>query len=206
MRWRAELPRLKILRDVVADAGFPRLAEGGGRARQVAAGRRGAGGAGARRRCRRGRAPTGCCCNLLDRPDWHRDPRIAAALREPLLRLCARYLLHARAPSGRALDPVAHFHLSNGARVERLNWLGDVSPKGLRQSAGMMVNYLYRLGDIEANHEAYRDEGRVVAASAVRGLTRTRVISRLAILPMRDYVSRDSPQAPRQDADRSACR
>ena len=94
-------------------------------------------------------------------------------LREPLLRLCARYLLHVRAPSGRALDPVAHFHLSNGARVERLNWLGDVSPKGLRQSAGIMVNYLYRLGDIEANHEAYRGEGRVVAASSVRGLTRT---------------------------------
>ena len=66
--------------------------------------------------------------------------------------------------SGRALDPVAHFHLSNGARVERLNWLGDVSAKGLQQSAGIMVNYLYRLADIEANHEAYRGEGRVAAA------------------------------------------
>jgi malonyl-CoA decarboxylase len=111
--------------------------------------------------------------NLLERPDWHSDPRVAATLREPLLRLCARYLLHARAPSSRALDPVAHFHLSNGARVERLNWLGDISPKGLQQSAGIMVNYLYRLGDIEANHEAYRGEGRVAAASAVRSLTRT---------------------------------
>ncbi len=67
---------------------------------------------------------------------------------------------------------MAHFHLSNGARVERLNWLGDVSPKGLRQSAGIMVNYLYRLGDIQANHEAYRGEGRVVASSSVRGLIR----------------------------------
>src|SRR4051794_9404558 len=110
--------------------------------------------------------------HLLDRPDWHENARTAAILREPLLRLGARYLLHARAPSGRGLDPVAHFHLSNGARVERLNWLGDVSPKGLQQSAGMMVNYLYRLGDIEANHQAYRDEGRVVASSAVRGLMR----------------------------------
>jgi malonyl-CoA decarboxylase len=109
---------------------------------------------------------------LLDRPEWSDDMRTVAALREPLLRLCTRYLLQARAPSGRALDPVAHFHLSNGARVERLNWLGDTSPKGLQQSAGMMVNYLYRLGDIEANHEAYRDEGRVVAAAAVRNLTR----------------------------------
>jgi malonyl-CoA decarboxylase len=109
---------------------------------------------------------------LLDRPEWVDDLRIAAALREPLLRLAARYLLHARAPSGRALDPVAHFHLSNGARVEQLDWLGDRSPKGLQQSAGIMVNYLYRLGDIEANHEAYRDEGRVAASSMVRGLAR----------------------------------
>jgi malonyl-CoA decarboxylase len=109
---------------------------------------------------------------LLDRPDWHQDARIAAGLRDPLLRLGARYLTHAHAPSGRALDPVANFHLSNGARVERLNWLGDVSEKGLAQSAGLMVNYLYRLGDIEANHEAYRDEGLVATSSAVRSLAR----------------------------------
>jgi malonyl-CoA decarboxylase len=109
---------------------------------------------------------------LLDRPDWVDDAKTAAALREPLLRLSARYLLYARTPTGRALDPVAHFHLSNGARVEQLDWLGDRSPKGLQQSAGIMVNYLYRLGDIEANHEAYRDEGRVAASAAVRGLAR----------------------------------
>jgi malonyl-CoA decarboxylase len=109
---------------------------------------------------------------LLNRTDWHRDPRIVAALRDPLLRLCARYLLHERSPSGRALDPVAHFHLSNGARVERINWLGDVSEKGLAQSAGIMVNYLYRLADIAANHEAYRGEGRVAASTAIRNLGR----------------------------------
>ena len=109
---------------------------------------------------------------LLQRPDWYRDPQIAGALREPLLRLCARYLLHERARSGRALDPVAHFHLSNGARVERLNWLADVSEKGLQQSAGIMVNYRYRLDDIESNHEAYRGSGQVAAASAVRSVAR----------------------------------
>jgi malonyl-CoA decarboxylase len=109
---------------------------------------------------------------LLDRADWHTDPQLSAALREPLLRLCARYLTRERARSGRALDPVAHFHLSNGARVERLNWLGDPSEKGLEQSAGIMVNYLYRLADIEANHEAYRAEARVVASNAVRNLAR----------------------------------
>jgi malonyl-CoA decarboxylase len=110
---------------------------------------------------------------LLDRADWHADPHLSAALREPLLRLCARYLVRERGRSGRALDPVAHFHLSNGARVERLNWLGDTSEKGLDQSAGIMVNYLYRLADIEANHEAYRGEGRVAASSAVRSLARS---------------------------------
>jgi malonyl-CoA decarboxylase len=116
--------------------------------------------------------PEGDLLSLLERESWHSDARIAAALREPLLRLCARYLVRERAPSGRALDPVAHFHLSNGARVERLNWLGDVSAKGLQQSAGIMVNYLYRLNEIEANHEAYRGEGRVTAASALRNLAR----------------------------------
>jgi malonyl-CoA decarboxylase len=107
---------------------------------------------------------------LLDR---YADPKIAAVLRDPLIRLCARYLLREKTSSGRALDPVAHFHLSNGARVERLNWLGDVSDKGLQQSAGIMVNYLYRLADIELNHEAYRGEGRVVATSAIRNLVRS---------------------------------
>src|SRR5262249_61247733 len=97
----------------------------------------------------------------------------ANAVRDPRLRVSRRYRLRDRAPSARALDPVAHSHLSNGARVERLNWLGDTSPKGLQQSAGLMVNYLYRLGEIEANHEAYRGEGQVAASAAIRNLVRT---------------------------------
>ena len=118
--------------------------------------------------------PEALLLGRLERPGWHRDGALAAALREPLLRLGATYLVNGRVPSGRrALDPVAHFHLSNGARVERLNWLGDVSEKGLQQSAGIMVNYLYRQGEIEANHEAYRDAGRVVAAPALRNLARS---------------------------------
>ena len=71
---------------------------------------------------------------------------------------------------GRALDPVAHFHLTNGARIERLNWLGDVSAKGLAQSAGMMINYLYKLPDIDANHEAYRGQGKIAQSSGVTAL------------------------------------
>jgi malonyl-CoA decarboxylase len=105
---------------------------------------------------------------LLDQPGWHESEELSKRLREPLMRLCAVYLTQAKGGRGRALDPVAHFHLSNGARVERLNFLADTSPKGLKQSAGLMINYLYKLSDIEANHEAYTGEGRVAAAAALR--------------------------------------
>jgi malonyl-CoA decarboxylase len=104
---------------------------------------------------------------LLARPDWYEDPAVSAAVKVPLLRLAARYLVNEKSPRGRALDPVAHFHLSNGARLERINWEGDLSPRGLQQAAGLMVNYLYRLQDIEENHEAYSGEGRVTASQSV---------------------------------------
>jgi malonyl-CoA decarboxylase len=104
---------------------------------------------------------------LLARPDWYEDPAVEQALKAPLLRLAARYLINEKTPRGRALDGVAHFHLSNGARLERINWLGDLSPKGLQQAAGLMINYLYRLQDIEENHEAYTGEGRVAASPSV---------------------------------------
>jgi malonyl-CoA decarboxylase len=84
--------------------------------------------------------------------------------------LAAHYFLQARTPKGKLIDSVARFHLGNGARLERINWLGDLSPKGVRESAGIMVNYLYRLDDIEKNHEAYANDGEVVASSAVKKL------------------------------------
>ena len=65
-------------------------------------------------------------------------------MREPLTRLTAHYLLHVRI-GARTDDAVAHFHLTNGARLERINFLADTSPKGLEESASMMVNYLYKL-------------------------------------------------------------
>ena len=110
---------------------------------------------------------------LLQLPDWDRKPELAKALKHPLQRLCARYLAKEKREGGTAWDRVAHFHLSNGSRIERLNWLADTSPKGLSQSAGMMVNYLYKLDDIEANHEAYRGEGKVTASSTIRSLLKT---------------------------------
>lgn len=93
------------------------------------------------------------------------------ALEPLLMHLCARYLLKAR-HRNRALDRVAHFHLSNGARIERLNWAGDLSHNGIRQSAGIMVNYLYKLSDIEKNHEAYSSSATVTASTAVRKAAR----------------------------------
>ncbi len=72
------------------------------------------------------------------------------------------------ATDGRSVDPVARFHLGNGARLERINWMADASAKGLREAYGLMVNYGYDLKEIERNHEAYVNEGTVAASRAVR--------------------------------------
>jgi len=108
-------------------------------------------------------------CVLCDHARWRRDPDLQEAVRPVLMRLCARYLVLAKRRNG-ALDRVAHFHLSNGARIERINWLGDSSAKGLRESCGMMVNYRYRSGDIEKNHEAYQGEGKIQISSTIKSM------------------------------------
>ena len=110
--------------------------------------------------------------NVLGRDNWLEDETLVAALKEPVTRLAARYLLNAKGRGGRALDPVAHFHLTNGARAERLNWLGDRSDRGLSQSYGLMINYLYRLGDIETNSTAYLTERGIADSAALRSLAR----------------------------------
>lgn len=109
---------------------------------------------------------------VLASSGWHRQEEVVALLRDPLERLCARYL-HQSGSDGGLLDPVERFHLGNGARIERLNWLGDVSAKGLRQSCGLMVNYLYKLDEIDKNQELYTSEGRIAVSSAVRTLLRS---------------------------------
>ncbi len=110
---------------------------------------------------------------MLGDPGWIDDPEESEALKPVLMALAAHYFLQARSPDNRSIDPVARFHLGNGARLERLNWLGDISEKGLREAHGLMVNYLYELKDIERNHEAYANDGELVASRAVRGLLRT---------------------------------
>jgi malonyl-CoA decarboxylase len=109
----------------------------------------------------------------LDEANWFDHPELTAQLRAVLEPLAAYYFLKARTSKGRLIDSVARFHLGNGARLERINWLGDLSAKGLRESAGIMVNYLYRLDDIEKNHEAYANDGDVVASTAVKRLLKT---------------------------------
>ena len=100
----------------------------------------------------------------IESPDWPSDD-----LEPRLLRLCARYLLHEKR-SRQPLDPVARFHLRNGARLERLNWMADPSKSGLAQSGGMMVNYVYDEAEVVANHEAFVNEGRIAHSPAVAAL------------------------------------
>ena len=88
-----------------------------------------------------------------------------------LTQIAARYLTQKSARGG-AVDPVARFHLGNGARLERIHAGADSSARGVKNSWGVMVNYLYALDDIERNHEAYASNGEVACSSAVRRLTR----------------------------------
>ena len=108
----------------------------------------------------------------LDDPNWWRDEETAARLQDPLMRAAAWYFLRARGERGLPVDAVARFHLGNGARLERINWLADTSDKAIAQAHGLMVNYQYDLDDIETNHEAYAETRNVVASSAVQRLLR----------------------------------
>ncbi|HEY2630103.1 MAG TPA: malonyl-CoA decarboxylase family protein [Usitatibacter sp.] len=99
-------------------------------------------------------------------------PQGASAIdanRQKLESLAAWYLTREWS-AGQALDPVARFHLGNGARLERLNWMADASERGIAQSFGLMVNYVYDLGDVERNHEEYVNRHRVVASGGIEKL------------------------------------
>lgn len=105
---------------------------------------------------------------VLNTP-WYMESDIANTLKPPLMRLCAHYLLNVKMGK-MAFDPVTSFHLSNGARIERVNWMGDISENGIKQSAGMMANYYYKLNEIEKNHELYKTESAINATKKVRKL------------------------------------
>jgi malonyl-CoA decarboxylase len=105
----------------------------------------------------------------LARADWSSDVRGLEALRVPMERLCARYLLLEKSGT-QPRDPVAQFHLTNGARVNRIVWLADTSERGLRQSYGMMVSYRYNPADVDQNHDHFLNGGHIAAARRVQRL------------------------------------
>ena len=109
---------------------------------------------------------------VFNAPQWWENPEVADLLKESLLSLCARYLHELREKDQAPVDPVARFHLGNGARIERLNWLGDTSAKGMLESCGLMVNYRYQLKEIEKNIESYAVSKEIASASRVRNLLR----------------------------------
>jgi malonyl-CoA decarboxylase len=102
------------------------------------------------------------------------DPTLAQEqlkpLKGPLMALCASYLLRTAPEGEQAQDQVARFHLNNGARLDRINWGADLSRRGLQQSLGMMVNYLYEPRAIESNHDRFM-QGRVMASRHVTSLS-----------------------------------
>lgn len=108
----------------------------------------------------------------LETPDWHQDKALEEQLKAAIRPLAARYLIEAKNRHGLPLNPVARFHLGNGAELHRINWLGDTSDKGVKQAAGLMVNYLYVLNDIEHNHENYSAKAAVACSNEVRDLAR----------------------------------
>lgn len=120
----------------------------------------------------------------LAQPGWQHAKK-SDTLPVLLVQLCAYYLLHAK-QGNQPLDPVARFHLGNGARLERINWLGDTSENGIARSAGLMVNYVYRLDEVERNHELFVNENRVIASREVEHLARESPLSAAAAAKVRD--------------------
>jgi malonyl-CoA decarboxylase len=117
-------------------------------------------------------APAADPSAALADPAWLEDPAVVTLLEEPLVRAAARYLT-ARGADGLPIDPVARFHLGNGARIERINWLADRSPRRLAQSAGLMVNYLYDRPEIEQNHEAFARSQLITVAPGIYDLLKS---------------------------------
>lgn len=105
--------------------------------------------------------------NLAD-GEWIADEELTEAMHPVLMAAAAHYFLAAKNIHSRPVDPVARFHLGNGARLERINWLGNTSPRGLREAHGLMVNYRYDLRDIERNHELFANSGVIAASKSVR--------------------------------------
>jgi malonyl-CoA decarboxylase len=100
---------------------------------------------------------------------WLDAAKSDQSLKQTIMRVCASYLTRHASAEDRA-DPVAHFHLGNGARLQRINWLGNTATRGIQESFGIMVNYLYDVATIESNHEAFVNDGTVMRSAEVDSL------------------------------------
>jgi malonyl-CoA decarboxylase len=107
----------------------------------------------------------------LEEATWFKNDELTSELRGLLVPLCAYYLLHAK-HDAEPLDPVARFHLKNGASLEHIHWLGDTSDSGRERSAGLMTNYVYQLAEVEGNHERYVKEHEIAASRDVKALAK----------------------------------
>jgi len=96
---------------------------------------------------------------------------IATEESDRLRNLAAHYLVDAKRPGGAPRDPVARFHLGNGAQVHKVHAGADISPKGMAQSTGVMVNYLYDLKKVSQNHERFATTGKISASSEIRSMS-----------------------------------
>jgi malonyl-CoA decarboxylase len=124
------------------------------------------------RRLAEGSDPDAALLPELERDGWWHDLAQSEKLRPALMRLCALYLTRQPSPGSR-IDPVARFHLCNGARLERINWLGNAAHCAIQESFGIMVNYLYDHESIEDNHEAFVRDGTIVRSPDVDALLET---------------------------------
>ena len=124
----------------------------------------------------------------LERSDWYADTETSAELKRRLVPLCAYYLLRVKRGDA-AADPVARFHLRNGARLDRINWLSDVSPDGLNRSAGLMANYVYRCNKPRREYDASTNVCTVQASRQVKLLA-----AHAASLIDRDLRNPERPQ------------
>jgi len=138
----------------------------------------------------------------IDTAGWAEAGDVAAEVQPVMMAAAAWYFLKARTADGRVADPVARFHLGNGARLERINFLADLSPRAMRQAHGLMVNYLYKLDDIETNHEAFAGKGEVATIQAIRRLVPADRGSR-SLVPLGGTQTKTEPQGrPTQKGSR----
>ena len=101
-----------------------------------------------------------------------KDADRGRSARDLLMPLAAAYLLKARLPNGKPVDPVARFNPGNRPPHDCLHRMGDTTPKGITQAQGLMVNYLYDLDSIVENHESFANSGTIHASATVRKLLR----------------------------------